>query len=96
MLCGIVGVLGVCLECDLSRAKRAGSTMRRRSEHEDVINTPFDVEPEDLDAIVILALDRLLPCIELLPFVNVFAACVAAPGEQMSAEDCKKGDRSLH
>lgn len=40
---------------------------------------PFDVEAEDLDAIVVLPVHGLLPSIELLPFVDVFTACVASP-----------------
>ena len=42
-------------------------------------NAPFDIETKDLDAIVILALDCLLSCIELLPLIYILAASVTSP-----------------
>ena len=42
----------------------------------------FDVETEDFDAIVILAFNSLLACVEFLALVDVFAAGIAAPEKQ--------------
>lgn len=39
----------------------------------------LDIEPEDLDPIVILALDGLLSCIKLLALVDVLSTCVTPP-----------------
>lgn len=40
---------------------------------------PFDVKPEYLDSIIVFPVNRLLPGVELLPFVNVFTTSVASP-----------------
>ena len=40
---------------------------------------PFNVKPEDLDAIIVLPFHRLLPCVELLAFVDVFSASITSP-----------------
>ena len=42
-------------------------------------DAPFDVEPKDLDAEVVFALDGLLARIELFALVDVLAAGVASP-----------------
>lgn len=65
MLSGIIGVLGICLECDFCGAQGA-----------------LNVEPEDLDTIVVLALDSLFPCVKLLSFVDVLATGITAPAKR--------------
>lgn len=42
-------------------------------------NAPFDIETEDLDAVVLLTLNRLFTSVELLALVNVLAAGVTSP-----------------
>ena len=57
MLCHVVRILGICLECDLCGTASA-----------------LNIESEDLDAVVILVLDRLLASVELLAFIDVLRA----------------------
>ena len=40
---------------------------------------PFDVKPEYFNSIVVFPVNCLLPCVELLPFVNVFTTSIASP-----------------
>ena len=40
---------------------------------------PFDIEAEDLDAIVVLSFYGLFPSVELLALVDVFTAGIASP-----------------
>lgn len=40
----------------------------------------FNVEPEDLDAIVGLSIDGLLSSIELLAFIDKLSAGITSPG----------------
>lgn len=78
MFADVISVLGIRLECDLGATSRA--FLARRIENggklagdeltgrERIIAT-YDVEPEDLDAIIRLAKSRLLLCVELLSLV---------------------------
>ena len=43
------------------------------------MDSPFNVEAEDLDAIVVLAFDSLFAGIELLALVDVFSASITSP-----------------
>jgi hypothetical protein len=57
------------------------------------MHVPFNVKPEYLDPIIVLSLNGLLSGIELLPFVNVFAAGIAPPAYQLKIRTGKKVDR---
>jgi hypothetical protein len=50
--------------------------MPHRIEH---CHVPFDIEPENLDAIIVLPFNCLLPRVELLAFINVLPAGIASP-----------------
>jgi hypothetical protein len=50
----------------------------RHSNHK--IEVPFNVEPEDLDAIIIFSIDRLFSSVELFPLVDIFSASITSPG----------------
>jgi hypothetical protein len=48
-------------------------------------NAPLDIEAENLDAVIVLPIDGLLPCVELLSFVDVLSARIAAPVTRLAA-----------
>lgn len=40
---------------------------------------PFDVEPKDLDSIVILFFDGFFPSVELFALIDIFATRITSP-----------------
>ena len=74
MLSSIVGVLRISLERDLCGAKCAVDTVSTLYAALESLYTPFDVEAEDLNPIVILPLYRLFARIELASFVDELTA----------------------
>ena len=46
----------------------------------------LDVEAEDLDAVVVLAFNGFLACIELLALINIFPTSIATPSQETSLE----------
>ena len=51
-------------------------------------SVPLNVEAKNLDAIIVLSIYCLLPCIELLAFVNVLSARITSP----NASPVREGD----
>jgi len=43
------------------------------------VNSPFDVETENLDPIVVFPIDGFLSSIEFFPLVNIFTASITSP-----------------
>jgi hypothetical protein len=48
---------------------------------------PFDVEPKDLNAVVVLTVHSFFTGVELFAFIDVFSAGIAAHGERRHETD---------
>ena len=41
--------------------------------------SPFNIEPEDFDAIIVLSFDSFLSSIEFLALIDILSACITSP-----------------
>jgi hypothetical protein len=57
---------------------------------------PFDIKPEYLDSIIVFPIYCLLPCVELLPLVNVFPTSIASPCKVNKYGEIKYIERPAH
>ena len=56
----------------------------RDSRLKTTVHAPLDVEPKDLNAIVIFSIDRLFASIELFTLVDILSTGIASPGYAIS------------